>query len=133
MEYLKATQQNSTSFQSLQCYKNGTCTGWRFVLRLYTSLYIAPSYVRPFTGYITPLSRACGHFITCLMQLLLQTGLQPLRECLAGLLTILEALNKPFRGVSKIATDRLRQCTDVSSILRHLFATGRPSSCTTVT
>ena len=78
------------------------------------------------------LSRACGHFITCLMQLLLQTGLQPLRESLAGLLTVLEAPNKPFRGVSKIATDRLRQCTDVSSILRHLFATGRPS-CTTVT
>ena len=67
------------------------------------------------------------------MQLLLQTGLQPLRQFLAGLLTILEALDKPFRGVSKIATDRLRQFTDVSSILRHLFATGRPSSCTTVT
>ena len=67
------------------------------------------------------------------MQLLLQTGLQLLRECLAGLLTILEALNKPFQGVSKIATDRLRQCTEVSSILRHLFATGHPSPCTTVT
>ena len=66
------------------------------------------------------------------MQLLLQTGLQPLRECLAGLLTILEALNKPFQGVSKITTDRIRQCTDVSSILRHLFATGRPSSSSTV-
>ena len=66
------------------------------------------------------------------MQLLLQTGLQLLRWCLAGLLTILGALNKPFRGVSKIATDRLRQFPEVSSILRHLFATGRPS-CTTVT
>ena len=67
------------------------------------------------------------------MQLLLQTGLQLLRGCLAGLLTILGALNKPFQGVSKIATDRLWQCIEVSSILRHLFATGRPSSCTTVT
>ena len=116
MKFSKATRQNSTSFQSLQCYKNRTCTRWRFVLRLYT---IHCSFVRPFTGYITPLSRAFGHFITCLLQLLLQTGLQPLRDYLAGLLTILEALNKLFRGVSKIATDRLRQCTDISSILPH--------------
>ena len=43
MEFSKATRQNSTFFQSLQCYKNGTCTRWRFVLRLYTSHYIAPS------------------------------------------------------------------------------------------
>ena len=66
------------------------------------------------------------------MQLLLQTDLQLLRGCLAGLLTILGPLNKPFRGVSKITTDRLRQFPEVSSILRHLFATGHPS-CTTVT
>ena len=68
------------------------------------------------------------------MQLLLQTGfIQLLRRCLAGLLTILGAVNKPFRGVSKIAADRLRQFPEVSSVLRHLFATGRPSPCTTVT
>ena len=51
---------------------------------------------------------------------------------LAGLLTILGERNKPFRGVSKIVTDRLRQFTEISSILRHLFTTGRPS-CTKVT
>ena len=53
--------------------------------------------------------------------------------CLVGLLTTRGALNQPFRGVTKITTDRLRQRTKVSSIIRHLFATGRPSSCTTVT
>ena len=130
MEFSKVTRQNSTSFQSLQCYKNGTCTRWHFALRLYTSHYIAPS-----CGHLLVTSRHCHAHVATLSRALcslLQTGLQPLRECLAGLLTILEALNKPFRGVSKIATDSLRQCTDVSSILCHLFATGRPS-CTTVT
>ena len=29
-------------------------------------------FVRPFTSSITPLSHACGHLITCLMQFLLQ-------------------------------------------------------------
>ena len=37
--------------------------------------------------------------------------------CLVGLLTILGALKKPFRGVSKIATDRLLwQCIDAFTI-----------------
>jgi len=40
---LKATRQNCTSFQPLQCYKNGTCIWWCFVLLLFTTCYITPS------------------------------------------------------------------------------------------
>ena len=36
------------------------------------------------------------------------------------------ALNKPFRGVSKITINRLRQFPEVSSIIRHSFGIGHP-------
>ena len=38
----------------LQCYKNGTCTRWRFVLRLYTNHYIVSS-----CGHLLIISRHC--------------------------------------------------------------------------
>jgi len=64
---------------------------------------------------------------------LLQTGLQLLRGYLAGLLTILGALNKPYRRVNKITTERLRRFPEVSSIINHLFGMhSHPSAYTAV-
>ena len=66
---------------------------------LHNSLY--HPFVRPFTSFVTPLSRACGHLITCLMQLLLQTRFELLRGYLASVLTILRALQQNHHGQTK--------------------------------
>ena len=98
----------------------------------FTQLAIHP-FVRQFASLIMPLSRACGHLITCLIQLLLQNSLQLIRGYLASLLTILGTLHKPSRGVSEITTERLRRFPEVNSIIRHTFGIGQPSVHTAVT
>ena len=126
-------RQNSTSFQPLQCHKNGACIQWSFVLRLYTTCYIVP-----LCGHLLVPSRHCHVHAASLSRALYCFCFKIaynyyVGTYLASLLTILGTLHKPSRGVSKITTDRLRRFLEVNSIIRHMFGIGQPSVHTAVT
>ena len=103
----------STSFQTRQCYIQER--------NLHTVTFCAPPlHNYPFVwSFTSPIMHACGHLITCLMQILLQNSLQLLRGYLASLLTILRVLKEPSQGVSKITTKAVSRSQHHSSFVRY--------------